>query len=243
MKKQVSTLFLAALVQIATAQHDSLRLEKMPIFAGCFAAADQRKCSDETLLRFIADNLRYPAEAAERKLEGTVVVSFVVDEKGQVGQEAVLRDLGSSCGEAALSVVRKMPRWHPAERAGQAVKTKLTLPIRFSLKSQAADEAKNFSINWGTLRGDRCSKSQLTAALADQLYVRDAYGEARQIAELVFIFEKKRKSRTAKISGATLDSKMKSLVKKASSGGTFTVSASVQQDGKFVVVEKSFQVE
>ncbi len=246
MKKTILFLLISLFSNLCLAQQDTFRMDKQPIFSGCPTEknlSEQKKCSDESLLKFIAENLKYPAAAAEKKLEGTVVVSFLVDETGQVSGENVLRDLGLGCGEAALTVVRSMPSWFPAEQSGKKVKTKLTLPIRFSLKTKEAEDAQKFSIHWGSVRGDKTSKSQLSATASEQIFVRDAFGNAMKIAELVFIFEKKRKSRTAKVAGSTLDKSMKKLVKRVSPGGTFTISVSVQQAGKFVVIEKSFHVE
>lgn len=58
------------------------------------------------LTKFIYANLRYPAEALAAKLEGTVVVEYDIDFKGQVVDTRILQSLGLGCDEEAARVVR-----------------------------------------------------------------------------------------------------------------------------------------
>jgi TonB family protein len=221
-------------------------VDNMPFFAGCESLKndnpEKRKCSDEKLTAFITKYLVYPEAAITNKVEGTAVVSFQVEEDGRISEPQIVRDLGSGCGQAALDILKSMPRWQPAERAGKKIKVKLTMPVRFYFKSQTNDESKSYAIHWGKLRGDIANKATLQDCLDTQLYVRDANGNAVHIAELAFTLEKKRKSDEAKISGGSLDKKMKKIIQKASSGSTLTISATVQKDAKMIVVEKSFLV-
>jgi TonB family protein len=221
-------------------------MDNMPFFAGCEALKNddpqKRKCSDEKLSAFITKYLVYPEIAITNKVEGTAVVTFQVEEDGRITDAQIARDLGSGCGQAALDILKAMPHWQPAERGGKKIKVKLTMPVRFYFKSQTNDESKSYSIHWGKLRGDIVSKATLQECLDAQLYVRDANGNAIQVAELTFTLEKKRKSDDAKISGSILDKKMKKIIQKAGSGSTLTISATVQKDAKMIVVEKSFLV-
>jgi TonB family protein len=221
-------------------------MDNMPFFAGCEVLQNsdpaKRKCSDEKLSTFITKYLVYPEVAVTNKVEGTAVVSFQVEEDGSVSEGQIVRDLGSGCGQAALDIVKAMPRWSPAERNGKKVKVRLTMPVRFYFSSKINDESKNFAIHWGKLRGDVVSKSILEECLDAQLYVRDANGNAVQVAELAFTVEKRRKSDDAKISGSILDKKMKKIIQKVSAGSTITISATIQKDAKMIVIEKSFLV-
>lgn len=222
------------------------RVDQMPFFSGCTGmdSADpaKRKCSDEALEKFTSEHLVYPPGAIEKKLEGTVVVGFTIDENGKISDEKVLRDIGEKCGEAALSLVRAMPNWEPARHKGKPVKMKLTLPVRFFFKTLGTNEGDAYSIHWGKLRGQKVGLKTLKDAVNDQLLVRDPFGNAVKVNELSFVFEKKRKSSDARVSGAVLNKSMKKIVKKASAGGTFTITAAIQNEGKLVFVTRSYEV-
>lgn len=58
------------------------------------------------LTKFIYSNLRYPQAALNAKIEGTVVVDYDIDYKGNVVDTRVLQGLGHGCDEEAVRVVR-----------------------------------------------------------------------------------------------------------------------------------------
>ena len=114
----------------------------MPRFPGCediTASKDERQqCANKKLLEFIYENIRYPAVARDNGIEGTVVVSFVVDQKGNIKDAQVVRDIGGGCGQEALRIVElmnSMPnRWAPGKQRGRAVKVLFNLPVKFKLE-------------------------------------------------------------------------------------------------------------
>ena len=57
---------------------------------------------------FVKKELRYPKEALEAKVEGTVSIRYTVDYKGKVVEASVISGLGHGCDEEALRIVRKM---------------------------------------------------------------------------------------------------------------------------------------
>lgn len=86
------------------------------------------------LQKFFDDNLEYPNDASSEGVEGTVRVSFVVDETGKVSTPEVIGDKqGYGLETEALRVVNKMPTWNPGKLKGKNVKTRYTLPVRFVL--------------------------------------------------------------------------------------------------------------
>ena len=90
---------------------------------------------DSAMYMYLCMNLSYPDAARENKIEGMVVVLFVVEKDGSVSNVRVLRDIGGGCGEAAVEVVKNMPRWEPGRQAGKAIRTQFSLPLKFELKS------------------------------------------------------------------------------------------------------------
>lgn len=100
-----------------------LQVEQMPSFPG----------GDEALLRYLAENVKYPRMAREAKVQGLVIVRFVVDSDGFIQNAQVIRGIGAGCDEEALRVVEKMPKWQPGFQNGRAVPVMYNMPIRFRL--------------------------------------------------------------------------------------------------------------
>lgn len=98
--------------------------EEMPAFAG----------GDPALRRYFAAKLVYPPEALKRRLSGTVVVQFVVDEQGRAVDAAVVRTSDPVFDAEAKRVVYLMPWWLPGREHGRAVRVRRTLPIVFTYK-------------------------------------------------------------------------------------------------------------
>lgn len=89
---------------------------------------------EAALLKFISDNLVYPAIAQEQELQGTVVLRFRVEKDGSVGQIVVRKSLSRECDQAAAKVVSKLHRFTPAKQQGHPVPVWFTLPIRFRIQ-------------------------------------------------------------------------------------------------------------
>jgi TonB family protein len=80
-------------------------------------------------------NPSYPRLAQQKKVEGTVIISILVSENGDVADARVLREAGGSSGlnEAAMSAVRKW-KFRPGVKEGKRVKVWMTYPIVFKLQ-------------------------------------------------------------------------------------------------------------
>lgn len=93
------------------------------------------------LIRFLAQTVTYPIEAAENKVEGTVEVTFVVNRRGYVRQPVIVKSLGYGCDEEVLKAVLSMPPFRPAIQNNQAVEMPFKLAINFSLKQNPVTAA------------------------------------------------------------------------------------------------------
>lgn len=117
-------------------------VEEMPRFPGCeqldTTIAIKHKCSEQSLLNFIYQNVRYPLEANQNGIEGTVVITFIVEPDSTISDAQIVKDIGGGCGLEAMRVVSQMNdigvRWVPAKKDGKAVRVKYTLPVRFKLE-------------------------------------------------------------------------------------------------------------
>jgi len=83
------------------------------------------------LQQMVNDSLLYPAEAIERKIEGTVYVTFVIDTSGDVRNAEVTGSVHYLLDEEALRFVSTMPTWTPATRNGSPVDSNFIMPITF----------------------------------------------------------------------------------------------------------------
>lgn len=91
----------------------------------------------KALREFIAQNVVYPNLAREAGTEGTVHVTFVIDENGAVESSKVLKGIGYGCDEESVRVINKIPKFKKPgrNRFGIPVKTIFNIPIAFRLRN------------------------------------------------------------------------------------------------------------
>jgi protein TonB len=87
------------------------------------------------MAKFINENIDYPQEAIDLGIKGRVTVRFVVEKDGRVSNVSVAGPLAGckACDKAAVQVVEKMPPWTAGKNGGRAVRTWVTLPIKFEV--------------------------------------------------------------------------------------------------------------
>ena len=72
-----------------------------------------------------------PVYPCEQGISGRIIVSFVINENGQVTDPEVLRRVDKDLDKEAIRIIKSMPRWTPGEHKGKKVKVRLTLPVQF----------------------------------------------------------------------------------------------------------------
>ena len=92
----------------------------------------------DSLNKFIVAQLEYPTIAKQQNLEGIVNLSFVVETNGRISNFEILNSVGGGCNEEAERVI-SLTKWVPAKHNGKYVRSKISLPIVFSLKSNFKD--------------------------------------------------------------------------------------------------------
>jgi periplasmic protein TonB len=92
-------------------------------------------------LESIQKMIVYPEIARLAGIEGRVMVSFVIDEKGNVLNPVVVRGIGGGCDEAAIDAVKKA-KFIPGMQRGMPVRVRFTLPITFRLNTSTQTNSK-----------------------------------------------------------------------------------------------------
>ena len=101
-----------------------ISVEQMPQFPG----------GDAALLKYLSSHINYPPMAAESNIQGRVVVQFVVDKTGMVGEVKVVRSVDKDLDREAVRVCKSLPRFVPGRQNGQPVSVWYTLPVTFKLQ-------------------------------------------------------------------------------------------------------------
>ena len=86
------------------------------------------------LSRWVYPYLRYPQGAIDEGVQGRVLVDFVIDEKGKVGQVKVARGVDPRLDAEAVRVIAASPDWKPGILRGKKVKTALSVYVEFRLE-------------------------------------------------------------------------------------------------------------
>ena len=99
-------------------------VEQMPQFPG----------GEGALLKYLSSHINYPPMAAENNIQGRVVVAFVVDKTGKVGEVNVVRSVDKDLDREAVRVCKSLPKFVPGRQNGQPVSVWFTLPVTFKLQ-------------------------------------------------------------------------------------------------------------
>ena len=86
----------------------------------------------KALRAFIAQHKKYPEEALKNKVEGTVVLKYTINNKGNVIDAKVIKSLSPECDQEAIRVVKLLKFHVPRNRAGR-VKFHKRIQIHFRL--------------------------------------------------------------------------------------------------------------
>ncbi|WP_035567764.1 energy transducer TonB [Hymenobacter sp. IS2118] len=88
---------------------------------------------NQAFFDWIEKNQKYPLLARQRKIQGKVLVEFMVQANGSLTDARVVKKLGSGLDEEALRLIKAAPNWEPAVFQGKPLKQKMVLPVLFQL--------------------------------------------------------------------------------------------------------------
>lgn len=98
-------------------------VQKIPEFPGGWSA----------FMQWLTKNLKYPRQAQQRKIQGMVVVSFIVNKDGTVSDVKVSTSVDPLLDREALRVMKMMPKWKPGMDHNKVCRTMVAVPVVFQL--------------------------------------------------------------------------------------------------------------
>ncbi len=112
-------------------------VEVKPTWKSCEAEADvqlRQECFEKNLASFFNDFIIYPEKARKKKVEGQVIVQFVVEKDGSVSNIQVMQDIGNGCGDEVVRAIQHLPQLAPGFNNGSPVRVLYRAPFNFKLK-------------------------------------------------------------------------------------------------------------
>lgn len=98
-------------------------VERLPEYPGGIVA----------FMKWLTKSLHYPPVAQRQKIQGKVVVSFIINTDGTISDAKVTKSVNKYLDAEALRVVKLMPRWKPGEDKGKPCRTYFCIPVVFQL--------------------------------------------------------------------------------------------------------------
>lgn len=95
---------------------------------------------------YLKKELKYPEVAKKNKIQGKVLLSFVIEKNGSLTDIVVIRGLSPETDREAVRVLKNSAKWAPAEKDGEPVRVKYSININFDL-SKISNEKKAGIIN------------------------------------------------------------------------------------------------
>lgn len=86
------------------------------------------------LVKFLSRNVKYPVAAQQARVQGKVIVEFLVGTDGSISDIKVKHSVCPELDAEAMRVIGLMPKWRPGEQRGKAVSVRYEMPIEFRLK-------------------------------------------------------------------------------------------------------------
>ncbi|MEM0992295.1 MAG: TonB family protein [Bacteroidota bacterium] len=123
-------------------------VEQMPRFPSeaCEAMEQEEareNCAQTAFIKYLYTNIQYPADALKARVQGIVVVQFIVQKDGQLSDFKIARNIGGGCGAEALRIMKKMNsdsiRWIAGVENGKKVAVQYTVPVKFKLTEEAGE--------------------------------------------------------------------------------------------------------
>ena len=90
----------------------------------------------DTLVKYIDSQIQYPDNAISNRVQGRVVVKFVVKSTGEVGTVNIVCSVDKDLDDEAVRIIKSLPKFTPGYQNGKAVSVWYTVPVTFKLPQE-----------------------------------------------------------------------------------------------------------
>ncbi len=84
-------------------------------------------------IKWLTKTLQYPKQAQQAKIEGKVLVSFLINTDGSITELKIEKNVHPLLDNEAMRVMRTMPKWRPGMAKGKPCQTKISIPVVFQI--------------------------------------------------------------------------------------------------------------
>lgn len=133
-------------------QEDSAPKAFQTTFFGDNQVQPQFPGGEAALVKWLYDNVHYPADAVEQNIQGRLKVRFVIKSDGSIDEVEIQKSLYPSCDDEAIRVVKMMPKWIPSKQWRSSSKEWVpvniyySLPITFKLQKNEQDSVEQIPV-------------------------------------------------------------------------------------------------
>ena len=89
--------------------------------------------------KWLVENMKFPKQAKEIGIQGTVVAEFTVSAIGGISGIRIIKSLGSGCDRETERLIESMPKWSPAKRKGTNISYKTQVRVNFGNPKEIAE--------------------------------------------------------------------------------------------------------
>jgi protein TonB len=86
------------------------------------------------LMKDINAKIRYPANERENNIQGVVVLKYIIEKDGTIQEIIIEKSVSDGLNNEAISVLKKLKRWHPGFKYGKPVRVSFHQPFNFRLE-------------------------------------------------------------------------------------------------------------
>jgi protein TonB len=112
-------------------------VENKPVYPGCEKLATEEEkfnCFNQSIMKHISKNFKFPEMARQMGIQGKVYVNFVIEKDGSISNVTIARGVDKLLDDEAIRTVKTLPKFQPAKQRGKSVRMQYTVPINAKLQ-------------------------------------------------------------------------------------------------------------
>lgn len=112
-------------------------VENKPVYPGCEKLATEEEkfnCFNQSIMKHISKNFKFPEMARQMGIQGKVYVNFVIEKDGSISNVSIARGVDKLLDDEAIRTVKTLPKFQPAKQRGKSVRMQYTVPINAKLQ-------------------------------------------------------------------------------------------------------------